>query len=798
MTTKNYQSNIFLVSNLQDLSCEYRLYEIQGLSNRNRDFQKNRQNLINKLSRKLKHPITIIEKDEKQFLVTKNDPEIRAKLPVEYPIVRGRKVFFDDTKEVFPLSFNSTKPSERAICERFLNFETQGTLYKNNRLWQPTPGQPFFLKRTKRINGVDIFTGYRVRAVDLGVKWGIMVDVTKKIVNSTPLPPRITAEEFYAYYKGKHFLYRFGDNWYVVKLTEFEDLKANQYSYLNDAGDEVVLIDEVRKATFAPHSKDLANLPEDGSVLRYYTASDETRAVVAGLCYEVIGNEDEEGGQTHKESILPPYNREGEINWFREEFLRYLMFGAQKIVLQPNLHKVECGSLSFPDLTIGNDMDFYASNFDCPFQYAKARMDMLTSRNCGFYKSDEPLFSPQYIFLPRSVHDTMGSEFCERLKAKVNSMYPWDKFSPEVCFYEDKFSGSNNYVKLGKRIVEAVCSVSSKGISPHALVMIPDFRKGNREHDELAALIIQELEENKKIRCSFIHTNTIMECYYEGVDELGKVVYLQKPEKKGKMNGYLTHVSLKQVLLSNNKRPYVLKTPLYADLTIGIDVKEYVAGFAFFDKFAKNVRREFKGSSKKERIDKELMVKILYEVIEAEVKMMDKLPENIIFHRDGRFFDTEIEGIEEAFQLLKNKDILPLYAQFSLLELPKKVQVSLRLFDNFIDRRSGKRFTENPEVGAYWIANQGLAFICTTGKEFRHDGTTNPLCVRMVKGSLSFNDGLQDIFYLSSLAYTKPNECSRIPMTIKLLDIYLKDRVSKYDKKEYANQLETDEDEYYN
>jgi hypothetical protein len=326
--------------------------------------------------------------------------------------------------------------------------------------------------------------------------------------------------------------------------------------------------------------------------------------------------------------------------------------------------------------------------------------------------------------------------------------------------------------------------------------MIPDFRRGNREHDALAALIVQELEGGKRIHCSVIHTNIVLESFYEDVDEAGKVVYLEKSKKRGKMNGYLTNVALNKVLLSNNKRPYVLKTPLNADLTIGIDVKEYVAGFTFFDNLAKNVRKEFREASKKEKLDKDLMVKILVETLEEEVRLMRESPLNTVFHRDGRFFDAEIEGIEEAFKILKDRGILTQEAKFTLLEIAKKVQVSLRLFDGFYDKNSGRNYIDNPETGSYWIANQGLAFLCTSGKEFGHDGTTNPLCVKKLNEGLPFQEVLQDLFYLSALAYTKPNECSRVPMTIKLLDIHLKDRSSEYDEKAYVNQLDSDDFTY--
>src|SRR6516162_997920 len=61
----------------------------------------------------------------------------------------------------------------------------------------------------------------------------------------------------------------------------------------------------------------------------------------------------------------------------------------------------------------------------------------------------------------------------------------------------------------------------------------------------------------------------------------------REPEKRQKsldsnsygsgMNGYLQNVALNKILLTNNFWPFVLATPLHADLTIGIDVKNQTA-----------------------------------------------------------------------------------------------------------------------------------------------------------------------------------------------------------------------------
>ncbi len=69
-------TNIFKITNLHQLSDEYRLYEIVGLDLDSKEYQRNKQYLIRSLSRDLKHPIEIIKREKTSYLVTKNEQSI--------------------------------------------------------------------------------------------------------------------------------------------------------------------------------------------------------------------------------------------------------------------------------------------------------------------------------------------------------------------------------------------------------------------------------------------------------------------------------------------------------------------------------------------------------------------------------------------------------------------------------------------------------------------------------------------------------------------------------------------------
>src|SRR5262249_4536160 len=65
-------------------------------------------------------------------------------------------------------------------------------------------------------------------------------------------------------------------------------------------------------------------------------------------------------------------------------------------------------------------------------------------------------------------------------------------------------------------------------------------------------------------------------------------------------------------------------------------------------------------------------------------------------------------------------------------------------------------WVENPEVGTYHLAGADDAYLCATGRAFRRPGTVNPLHVRFVEGPLPFLHCLEDLYALTTLAWTRP------------------------------------------
>jgi hypothetical protein len=782
-----YITNIFKIENLSELSGQYRVFDIKGLK-KGKEYQENKQFLIKKFSNSLRHPITIIEIDGEPKLIVKNDADIIRKIKPEYD--SGRiYLHFNLSDKVFDIDFANPSDEIRKICLRFLQFDLNGELKKNPNLWQPGSGEPFFLKTPEVINGISIYKGFTFRVIELPNKgFGIAIDATRKFAASKPLPYYLTKEEFDKKYKRKTLIYQYKD-WYEIKAMEFDDFNVGEYKIEGTS-----LIEFVRNAIPKPHAPQLANMPNDSAALVYYGSNMNSMRVPTGLCYEVLDFQDTNNGDINRKSIIPPHLRFSEIMNFKRQFFQFIKYGQSIMKVSDKTLEVPGSIFGFPSFELGKNNilsinDFKPNEVNLPGKIAKTRLHRLLNPEIGFYsKSTLP---NQFAVLPRSVNDTKGEVFMDMLGDCTRRMYPSDTYNPDLIVYEDKFKQGTDYLEVGKQIVNAVKSNFSKALPGYGFVMIPRLeRKGKREHDKLGALIIRELK-RAGLNCSIIHDDTIKECFEYKRTSDGKVQYILKPERQRKFEGYVRGVAINKVLLNSNKWPFILNEPLNADLTIGIDVKHHTAGFTIIDKYGKSIRTETDETGNKEKLTTDQLKSWLYKIVrdEIEIEPMSRI-KNIVIHRDGRLFiDTELEGLLQGLKQLKEEGFLDQSAEIHVMEIPKSSLYSVRVFGLGWDNENQKSFIENPPNGLNCYFNNE-AFLCSTGKEFsQHSGTSNLLNVKFTYGTMNQSELLKDLFKLTTLAFTKPDDCSRVPITIKMNDIKLSDAATEYDEDSYR-QLE--------
>lgn len=731
------ESNVFPFLNLSELATQYRLYEIRGLK-RNVDYYQNRQTLIHRLSYQLKHPVTIIELDGKPCLVVSADaPDV----PDRFQLIRG-VVYFNLTGSTVDLDYSLRTPENDEICLRFLRFMVQSALFENAQLWQPGSGGPFFEKTPVQDFGeILLFQGFSVRPtfIESG-QLGVCVDVQHKFISKVPLPTYLT-ERTFQQYKAAHCIYHFGHQWYEIQLSEVSDLNVSE-EMIPDGDNWVSLLEYAIKHSRKPIPEDLASIAQDASVVHYLTNQNEDRAAIAALCHLVYDSGHPSVQEYHPRTVLKPGVRRFKIHQSVEKYFQEITFGNVTLEVSPTPEQAPQKVFILPDYRFGNGHRLSVRRTAEAEQVTldkvgQKRAELLSNPKVGMYVQER--FDRQYLLLPQTVGDSFGSVFVEDLQKAVDRLYPaGDGYRPEVIYYPDR--GFRTYIEQGKAILK---TVEENGVqSGYAVVMLNPTSTLPRQHDPLAALVIRRLKDFDLFAAT-IHSAMGKDCYEQRYDANGQPFYAARAYKNGKLHGYLRNVALNKVLLTNEKWPFVLDTPLHADVIIGIDVKRNTAGYIVVNKKGDRIwSLPPVQSTQKEQLSSEQIRACLVEVLSKEAERAPYPLVRIVIHRDGRMYECEIEGAKQAVDLLKTKGILPENATLTILEISKSAPVSLRLFG--IVGGSGQ-IVNNPQIASYRIVgNDG--YLCATGRPFLRNGTVNPLHVRYVEGELAFESCLEDIF----------------------------------------------------
>lgn len=790
------ETNIYPILNLEELSAQYRLYRVRGLQSDREEYYQNRQLLTKRLSYALKSPVLTTTRGDDTYLIVRDGT---GPLPEKYPLIRTQ-VRFEPASEVLNLDFTKRERENDLICIRFLQFALQESLYRHDGLWQPSSGRPFFEYRPQRIDGnVCHYRGFSVRVSPTasgGI--GIVLDVAATSVSNKPLPAKMTREVFRAW-QSKNVIYHYGRQWYEIQLSSLEDLPCGEYE-IQDEGEWINLKEYLIRKCRKPVPSELINIAPDDSVVLYSNNQNQKRAAIARLCYPVIGTDGSDSAASlHRDSILSPDMRRNAIQQFAQTYLPLLRFGQTPLSIVSNPEQAEVRMFNVPDQKFGQGKIISTVGTANATQVSldhlgQTRKALLRDSNAGFFT--RTLLDRQYIVLPDSVHRTYGSSFLKDLVREVDQLYPQGgKYKPAVITYDD--SGKHTFASQGAAILKAI---DAANVEPgYALIMVHHvIDRSTRQEDPLAGMLTQKLRERFDWTAAVIHTKVSKSGYLERQLPNGNRHYEIDQKKRGKIVGYLRNVALSKVLLTSQKWPFVLDTKLYADITIGIDIKQNTAGFVVVSAGGQNISTLVRTSRQKERLMRDQMRDYLIEVLTKEASLQADLIQTIVIHRDGRSFESELAGAEAALEILKTQGIVHAQATLTILEIPKTAPIRLRLFD--VVRDDTRDRVENPQVGCYYIIDEGNAYLCTTGRAFPHEGTARPLAVRRVSGDLGIVECLSDLYALTTLAWTKPDDCSRYPITLKLCDRYLAEDATDYDedallRKEVLSELEVDTDD---
>lgn len=629
---------------------------------------------------------------------------------------------------------------------------------------------------------MDLYKGFTFRVAFCQGKVGICVDTERKYVARKPLPAIIKRNDF-GKYKGLNCMYEYGRSWYEIKIEALNDLPCDELPL----PDGSTLYENVVQQFGHRKSPLFSAMPKNCSVLMYKTSSGAQRNAPSGLCRRTYTTEHPEIKNLHSRSIKPPISRRAEIQFVTDQYLRNLTFGDVQLKLSEKPTSSSHLWFDIPKLRFANGQVLSVGRSNGAIStdlktFGAKKKELLFAG--GAFKTKQ--LDAQYFIMPLSALDTYWRVFLSDLQNEVSRLLPGlsQPYNPTIIPYDD--SDKRSVYRLARAITGAVDSSDPR--PGFAVAMLPPMRSTVIKEDELANIIMKKLRK-RDFRTSIMHTSVPEESYEYITRDGREDWHMSKNNKqRSKIKGYLQGVAINKVLLLNSIWPFVLESQLNADLTIGIDVKNRVAGFTFIYKTGADFRFFYSETHDKERLSMAHLKKRLSQFLSDEKEMLSKHSvKNIVIHRQGRLFPSEIVGIKEALKNAAKKRLLPNDYTCTFAEVKKTSRVPFRLF--YITSVSEKQneFVNNPRVGTNFKfgTNDNEAFLCNTGYPYKHQGTTNPIHVIKIEGPMPMNDILQDVFFLANLTWTKIDDCSRDPLTIKMADIKLREVAGYYEADAY-------------
>ena len=772
------ETNCFRIEGLDALRTAYRLYQIANLHRDSSDYYSNVQRLVRQLSFKMKAPVMDFDRGGETFLVIPSG----FGEPPDHVMLVGAVAVLRDTRETIDLDFITPHSDLDPVRLRFLQFIFQGPLFRDPRLWQPGAGKPFFLKDPfRQFGAIDLYEGFAIRVVPHpGNGFGLIVDLRRKLVSKSALSVSPTREQINAL-KGRSCLYKMGHMWFEVTLDGLADLSIGIPSIELD-GEAVSLIDYLYRKFRKPVPASIANLSPDGAAIYYRTNGPDQRSAPSALCHLVEDTHSPAGARYQHKTVIKPYERYRQINLIVKKFLRQLQVGDHTLSVSSRAGRTRTKPFSPPSLRFGNDATLSLKKKDRSAyiaikDYGQDRLTLLKDEKAGFF--EQSLLDRQYLVLPKSVENSYGSQFRKDLKMQVDNLYPsGGGYDPEVIVYDD-LNIRRDFVGQSQAIREAV---ESTDVRPgYALVMVHRYDRRPRSADQLVAWAVKEFPDLFGLNAAIIHTEIAKKAY--GSMTRGDATrYIVKDSERGRFSGYLRNVALNKILLTNGKWPFILDTPLHADVIIGIDVKNNTAAFTLIANGGKIIRLSTSPSRQKEQLLKAQVTQFVSDLICQEGPHFESRPRQIVIHRDGRTWPVEIEGVKEACRQLVKDGYLDQGWQLTVVEIAKSAPAPLRLFNVKPSNRGQGIYVENPMVGNWIQTASNEGYVCTTGQPFRIPGTSNPLHIRRATGNMSIEHCLSDIFSLSCLTWTRPEGATRLPVSIKLCDRSLFDEAADYDQ----------------
>lgn len=740
--------NLYEITNLGDLDIAYRLLRVEGVP-ADEQFDRNVGLLVGGLAYEMRQPVARVRRGNQQYVAV----PANCALPKLQRQLVPHAVDLVPDQETHELNLGRLNDDEVPVARAFLQFAVRTPLYRDRAFWQS--GRAWFRKQPRAGDGratIDIYDGFRVALVVTEDKRAFLaIDLATAYVDRLWLPQRLNGGDF-GPYRGRRALYHYGDNWYVVQLAGLPGKSIAEQTFVLDDGRRTSVLAYTREHW--PHDPQVARLGSASPAVVYRSVGTERERYAAlALCKLSYTTQHPEVAGLHRASIVDPTPRFARASDVVRRHFQSVQLAGRPIHVSDSPLRVQRRVFAFPPQrfaqgrVLGTSPDGGVTEVVRLDQIGRKRRETLLDPHSGAL--DRTPFDVQYAILPQGFPRGIAEDFVQRFHMEMRAVSGQKGYVAKTIVYDDARAPS-----LYRQLEAVDKGLQVSGVRRgYGLLVLPAGAHADLHHQ-----IKHRHWPDLQLQCA---NAAKIRSYYE---EPTPGAFRVRGDMDGKLASYVRNVAL-GMLCANRKWPWALADSLHYEVYVGIDVLNRIAGITcVFGGGSAIVFRDYP-SVQPERLTQAQTRQMLLESLGAGLRERYLHPKSIVIHRDGRSFASERRGLHSAVRELINDGVLPIDVCVGIVEVHKTSSERLRLAEG-----GDERSLRNPTVGSYFVLGPRSGIVATTGAPFQFPGTADPLALEIVEGDLEIERVLEDTYDLSTLIYSAPDKCGRLPVTIRLAD----------------------------
>src|SRR5712692_3253155 len=766
--------NRFELLNQAEITLDYRLLNVGGLP-QGPHYDKQINQLAKMVSYQTRRPVALVPTGSGHALALPADVAAPAR---EQPLT-PHVAILSPSDDVYQLTLENVDESSAPIAISFIGYALRTPLMNSHDLWQS--GRAYFerasLTALDHKAEVDVFPGFTWSIV-LGRenRISLSLDATFSYVERRWLSEYPNPREAARF--GTRVLYHFGQSLYVVQIVGVTGQSISEQKFI--AGGRGIATDvfTYTRAKWANAPAPwISSLDPNSPAITYRNpGSEQERYGALSLCKRALSTTDPRLKRLHRYSILDPAPRLRRIRDVVKLRFSSAHLNGQTLKFASEPEQIPRRVFPVPGLTFGRGARLEIGSgvaedgvVRVPLaNLGKARMELLLSPTAGPYVRTP--FDAQYLLWPSNSPRAINEDFERRFVSTMRQLSGQPAYNLKRILYDD---GGPRTLYRQVRAVTAALNENQIDRG-YALVVLPEGAA-----QDLHNFLKTKLWPNVQLQCA---TAAKLVSYYDRSS--GKC----HASQEGKLRGFVRNCALGMMVL-NRKWAWTLTDPLHYEVYVGIDVLNQMAGLTFVYRHASNIFFRHAQCKHKERLTTAQLRELLTTHIREDAKHAVGPFRSLVIHRDGRSFESELQGLDLAAADLMRDGILTLDAVVGSIDIRKRSSEHTRIFMG----PDSSRVT-NPQIGTAELSGRE-GVICTTGLPFTFPGTASPLSAVIAHGNLNLEHALEDIFRLSQLTFTAPESCNRLPLTQKLTDDLLEPISSESDDEAALYEQEISEDE---